>query len=111
MVKTRTLKSTTVGLLIALIGTLIAIRGDGESLAQGNAKSGAAQKKAAGVPAKATGDVQSAEEKAIRAASAAAAEAYNRGDAKELAALFTPDAEIVDEDGATVHGRDNIEKL
>jgi uncharacterized protein (TIGR02246 family) len=38
------------------------------------------------------------------------AKAYNAGDAKAIAALFTPDGQIVTEDGDTVEGRESIEK-
>src|SRR5580704_13264323 len=37
--------------------------------------------------------------------------AYNRGDANALAALYTNDAEYVDEGGKVVSGRDIVEKL
>jgi uncharacterized protein (TIGR02246 family) len=37
--------------------------------------------------------------------------AYNRGDAKAVAAFYTNDAEYVDEGGNVVSGHDDIEKL
>ncbi|MCY2962501.1 MAG: SgcJ/EcaC family oxidoreductase [Planctomycetota bacterium] len=37
--------------------------------------------------------------------------AYNDRDAKAIAALFTPEAQIIDEDGTTVQGREAIEKV
>lgn len=46
--------------------------------------------------------------KAIRAISQEFAKAYNRGDAKAIAALFTEDAEVNDEAGDKVQGRDAI---
>ena len=47
-----------------------------------------------------------AEERAILAVDEAFVRAYNEGDAKGLAALFTDDAEIVEEDGLHYQGRD-----
>lgn len=53
---------------------------------------------------------RAADEAAIRANVAAFARAYNAGDAKAVAALFTPDAIIVDKDENTAEGRAAIEK-
>jgi uncharacterized protein (TIGR02246 family) len=53
---------------------------------------------------------QSADESAIRANVAAFVKAYNAGDPKAVAALFSPEAQIIDEDGETTQGRDAIEK-
>jgi uncharacterized protein (TIGR02246 family) len=53
---------------------------------------------------------RSADEKAIRANVAAFVRAYNTGNAKAVAALFTPDAIIVDKDENTSQGRAAIEK-
>src|SRR5262245_19091187 len=36
--------------------------------------------------------------------------AFDKGDAKGIAALFAPDAEMVEKDGDVFHGRDAIEK-
>jgi uncharacterized protein (TIGR02246 family) len=47
---------------------------------------------------------------AIRAGSAAFVEAFNRGDAKALAALWTQDGEYIDETGHKYEGREEIEK-
>ena len=52
----------------------------------------------------------SADETAIRRVVAGFAVAYNKGDAKGIAALFTPEGEIVAEDGATHQGRAEIEE-
>ncbi len=52
----------------------------------------------------------SADESAIRANVAAFAKAYNARDAKAVAGLFSPEAQIIDEDGETTQGRDAIEK-
>ena len=47
-------------------------------------------------------------EKAIQAATAAFVKAYNAGDARAIAALFTEDAESIDEDGTLVQGKQAI---
>ena len=52
----------------------------------------------------------SAEEKAIRAADLAFVGHYNQGAAKDLAALFTEDAEVVELEGERYQGRDLIER-
>jgi uncharacterized protein (TIGR02246 family) len=51
------------------------------------------------------------DEKAIRLNVEAFAKCYNAGDAKALAALFAPDAEIVDEEGEAFQGQESIEKV
>src|SRR5690348_433123 len=53
---------------------------------------------------------RSADEAAIRANIALFVKAYNAGDAKAVAALFTPDGEIEDKDGNTSDGREAIAK-
>jgi uncharacterized protein (TIGR02246 family) len=50
----------------------------------------------------------SADEAVIRANIAQFVKAYNAGDAKAVAALFTPDGHIVDKDGNDVEGREDI---
>jgi len=57
-------------------------------------------------PAEADDD---ADEKAIRESADAFTRLYNEHDAKGLAALFSPKAEVVDEDGKLVKGRDAIQ--
>lgn len=52
----------------------------------------------------------SGEEKAIRQTAAAYAKAFNAGDAKAIAALWTADGELVVEDGQEYRGRKTIEK-
>jgi uncharacterized protein (TIGR02246 family) len=54
---------------------------------------------------------RSAAEAAIRANVAAFVRAYNAGDAKAVAALFTPDGQIVSKDGDTSEGRTAIEEV
>jgi uncharacterized protein (TIGR02246 family) len=51
----------------------------------------------------------SADEAAIRAGTKEYETAFNAGNAKALAALFAPDAELIDERGKTFKGRDQIE--
>src|SRR5262245_30700812 len=53
---------------------------------------------------------QSADEAAIRANIAEFVRAYNARDAKAVAALFLPEAQIIDEDGNTIQGREAIER-
>jgi uncharacterized protein (TIGR02246 family) len=53
---------------------------------------------------------QTADEKAIRASAEKFVTAFNKGDAKEIAALWTTDCEYVDETGRVFRGRDAIEK-
>jgi uncharacterized protein (TIGR02246 family) len=48
------------------------------------------------------------DEAAIRANVAAFVRAYNAGDAKAVAALFTPEAQIIDKEGNASEGRDAI---
>ncbi len=45
----------------------------------------------------------------LKASAAAFEKAYNSGDAKAIAAQFTENAEVVDEDGNAIEGRANIE--
>jgi uncharacterized protein (TIGR02246 family) len=51
---------------------------------------------------------RSADEAAIRANVAQFVKAYNAGDAKAVAALFTPDGQIVDKEGNAAEGREAI---
>jgi uncharacterized protein (TIGR02246 family) len=51
---------------------------------------------------------RSADEEAIRANIKAFVKAYNAGDAKAVAALFTPDGKIVDKEGDESEGREEI---
>lgn len=61
-------------------------------------------------PAAAPAD-RAADERAVRAVAGAFKQAYDAGDAKAAAALFTDDAEIIDEEGERIEGRTNIEGL
>lgn len=51
-----------------------------------------------------------AEEKSIRASAESFTKFYNAHDASGLAALFTPKAEMIDEDGLVTRGREAIEE-
>ncbi len=53
---------------------------------------------------------QTADEKAVRSTAAAFTSAFDKGDAKEIASLWTPDCEYIDETGRIFRGRDAIEK-
>src|SRR5262249_12056328 len=53
---------------------------------------------------------RSADQAAIRANVAAFVKAYNAGDAKAIAALFTPDGQVMDKDGDASEGREQIEE-
>jgi len=55
-------------------------------------------------------DESAADLVAIREASHAFVEAFNKGDAKTIAAMWTKDGDYVDEDGRTFAGREAIEK-
>lgn len=63
-----------------------------------------------GKEAKAAAPDHSADEAAIRANVAAFVKAYNDKNAKALAALFTPDGQIVDKEGDATEGREAIER-
>ena len=54
---------------------------------------------------------QAADEKAIRQASATLVKAFNAGDAKAVAAQWTPDGDFMDVQGEVFRGRDAIEKM
>lgn len=60
--------------------------------------------------AKAVAATRPEDTKAIAEASRTFIEAYNRGDAKALAGHFAEDAEVSDEAGSTIRGRDAIAK-
>src|SRR5512147_1832020 len=59
----------------------------------------------------ATDRARDADTKAIRATADAFAKAYNAHDPKAIAALFSPDGEIVDESGDAKQGRAEIEDV
>lgn len=61
------------------------------------------------VPAAQTQNPQTADENAVRYTAEAFTSAFNKGDAKAIAALWTTDCEYVDETGRVFRGRDAIE--
>jgi uncharacterized protein (TIGR02246 family) len=63
-------------------------------------------KSAPGAPPDRSGD-----DAAIRATVEAFTRAYNAGDAKAIAALFTPEGAIIDKEGNETEGRDAIEQV
>jgi uncharacterized protein (TIGR02246 family) len=62
-------------------------------------------------PAPAPPQDRSSDERAIRQAGEAFVRAYNEGDAGAIAAMFTDDAEVIDEQGQVVAGRPAIQSL
>src|SRR4051794_29936867 len=80
------------GLLLACLGTDLAAADEPRS-------------------ASATPAARAADEKAVREAGAAFVRAYNAGDARSIAGLFTEDAEVIDEDGRAAQGRDAIAEI
>jgi uncharacterized protein (TIGR02246 family) len=68
---------------------------------------GAASNPAAAAP----GVEPTPDEKAILAATEAFIKAYNAGDAKAIAELYTDDAELIDEDGGIIEGRPAIQEV
>ena len=70
-----------------------------------------AQDKPAAAPAPAAAAAVSAELAAARETAAAYVAAYNKADAKALAALFSEDADWVTNEGETTSGRPAIEAL
>jgi len=98
------MRSTWIVAWLTLAAVAVAVLAAQDTPAPENPPAGAAVA-AAAAPA-ATPD-----EMAIRGAAAAFAKAYNAGNAKTLAALFTPNAEIVDEEGNAYQGREAIEEV
>jgi uncharacterized protein (TIGR02246 family) len=62
-------------------------------------------------PAARADDTPSPDEQALQKKAEAFVATFNKGDAKGLAAFFTPDADIVDPEGHATRGRAAIEKL
>ncbi len=85
-----------------LCGTMLVLAGAGLAMAQDQRTSLAP----GGGPA--PGSVASPEEKAIREADAAFVRGYDKGDTRALVALFTPDAEVIEEDGTRYAGHELI---
>jgi uncharacterized protein (TIGR02246 family) len=88
-------------LLIGLILCIFPVTGFGAEGKQGtDKKTVSAQVQSA----------QAADEKAIRASAEEFVAAFNKGDAKQIGAFWTPDCEYIDETGRIFKGRDAIEK-
>ncbi|MGO9568529.1 MAG: YybH family protein [Desulfomonilaceae bacterium] len=62
------------------------------------------------LPSAQTPSSQTADEKAVRSTGQAFTSAFNKGDAKAIAVLWTGDCEYTDETGRSIQGRDAIEK-
>jgi uncharacterized protein (TIGR02246 family) len=96
-----------VGLLAGLLVVIApSVRSRSEAQKQDTPAAPQDKKQAGAAPAA----DRSADEAAIRANVAAFVRAYNAGDAKAVAALFTPDGQIVDKEGTTTEGREGIER-
>ena len=83
----------------------------GFAVAQEAAGAAGAAEAAAAAAAAAEEPVLSAEQKAIADQANAFIAAYNKGDAKAIAAMFAEDAEWVDSDGVVLSGREAIADL
>lgn len=69
-----------------------------------------AQDKPAAGAATPTSNLPEAADKVIRATATAFAEAFNRADAKAVAALWTPEGDFIDEAGTVTRGQEALEK-
>ncbi len=83
----------------------------GQPAAPASARTESAPAARPGPAAAAVSAERKADEQALRQLIAAFTKAYNAGDAKALAAMFTADGEIVEQDGDTTHGRAAIEQF
>ena len=98
--------------LIAVTVGLYAIVQSGHSQSQTTKQdSTAASPKQAAVKAKPAASPTAEDEQEIRANIEKFVKAYNAGDAKGVAALFTPDGQIVDKEGDASEGREAIQKV
>ena len=79
-------------------------------ISQSPARSGHFQEKAA-EPPQATGKVRAGDEQALRALVAEFTRAFNAGEVKAVAALFSSDARMVTPTGRVINGRAAIEQL
>ncbi len=62
-------------------------------------------------PAQADASQRQADEAAIRASVETFVKAYNAGDAKAIAALFLPEGQVVDDEGNTSEGREEVAQV
>ncbi len=100
--------------LLAAIATSVTITiarfvpAQGEPKPKAESKTQSKEKQEA-IPDKPTAEL-SADQNAIHDNIVAFVKAYNKGDAKAIAALFAKEAQIITEDGETVEGREAIAK-
>lgn len=113
--KSRILGGLALGVFAILAGGMIVAR-DSEPAGQTREQKGEAQAKPAAKSAKkdapaGAASTQADDETSIRANVVAFEKAYNNHDPKAIAALFAPEAQIIDEDDNTVQGREAIEQV
>src|SRR5579871_4900149 len=89
--------------------TLAVVAAGGLAYLAGGGRAGADEE--VGLRPRVANPAQAADEKAIHQASAALVKAFNAGDAKAVAAQWTPDGDFVDVQGEVFRGRDAIEKM
>ncbi|MCC7423028.1 MAG: SgcJ/EcaC family oxidoreductase [Planctomycetaceae bacterium] len=87
---------------VAAVAVLVAVTGTCLLSQSGSAQTGKADAKAP--------SGRAADEKAIEAASAAFAKAFEAGDVKFVAGMFTENAEYIDDDGDPIRGREELAK-
>jgi uncharacterized protein (TIGR02246 family) len=94
-----------IGMIVGLSAVIAqSVQSRSEPSKQASPSGGSRQNEAKARP----GADRSADEAAIRANIAQFVKAYNAGDAKAIAALFTPDGEAWDKDGNEAEGREAI---
>lgn len=97
---------------VAVVASCCGLIAEGQNQQKKGAEPGkkaVAKPPAAAEPASVQG-ADDAEEKAIRASAEAFTKAYNNHNARAVAQLFAPKAEIIDENGVLTRGREAIEK-
>jgi uncharacterized protein (TIGR02246 family) len=96
---------TIAGMAVALVAMAVTLGPQKTVSGASPARAGTAAVAAAPEPARPQ------DEQAIRLAAAAFAKAYNAGDAKAIARLFVADGEIVNEEGQSTRGREEIAQV
>jgi uncharacterized protein (TIGR02246 family) len=109
MTPTPTRRRAVVAAVAALGLAAVVIYGGHEASGQPRATAPAAAQPAAVSVAQPAAE-RPADQDGVKAAVAALAAGFGKGDAKAVAALFTPDGEYTDDDGTTVRGRAALEK-
>ena len=99
------------GVLAATAVPIASAKSAAESRTAGSQGRAKAPAKAETKPAAPQQRGREEDEKAVRATAEAFAKAYDAHDAKAIAALFTPNAELVDVDGDAKQGRGEIERI